>query len=168
MVQLAVHGYAPTKQNSPVNGTVKYMTIDIKKLKPNAIIPQYQTEQAAGMDVHACLDEAVTLAPMERRMIPTGLAIALPAGYEAQVRARSGLSIKHGITVVNGVGTIDADYRGEIGVLVVNLGQEPFTIESDMRIAQMVVAQYQTAVWQVTDELSDTARGAGGFGSTKL
>lgn len=143
------------------------MKVQIKKLKDNAILPEYQTAQAAGMDLHACLDGPVTLAPMERRMIPTGLAIALPDGYEAQIRARSGLSIKHGITVVNGIGTVDADYRGEIGVLVINLGQEPFVIEPDMRIAQMVIAKYETIAWQQTDELSETVRGEGGFGSTK-
>ncbi len=143
------------------------MKVEIKKLKQNAILPEYQTAQAAGMDLHACLDEPVTLAPMERRMIPTGLAIALPEGYEAQIRARSGLSIKHGITMVNGVGTVDADYRGEIGVLVINLGTESFTIEPDMRLAQMVINRYETITWQATDELSETARGEGGFGSTK-
>lgn len=143
------------------------MKVQIKKLKDNAILPEYQTAQAAGMDLHACLDGPVTLAPMERRMIPTGLAIALPDGYEAQIRARSGLSIKHGITVVNGIGTVDADYRGEIGVLVINLGQEPFDVEPDMRIAQMVIAKYETIAWQQTDALGETARGEGGFGSTK-
>lgn len=143
------------------------MNIGIKKLKPNAILPEYQTTQAAGMDLHACLDEPVTLAPGERKMIPTGLAIALPVGYEAQVRARSGMSIKHGITMVNGIGTVDADYRGEIGVLAINLGQEPFVIEPDMRIAQLVIAKYETAVWQLADELDETERGEGGFGSTK-
>jgi len=143
------------------------MNIPIKKLKESAILPEYQTAQAAGMDLHACVDGPVTLAPMERQMIPTGLAIALPVGYEAQVRARSGLSIKHGITMVNGIGTIDADYRGEIGVLVINLGQEPFTIEPNMRIAQLVINRYETATWQVVDELDETARGDGGFGSTK-
>lgn len=143
------------------------MNISIKKLKNNAILPQYQTAQAAGMDLHACLGEAVTLAPMERRMIPTGIAIALPVGYEAQVRARSGLSIKHGITMVNGVGTIDADYRGEIGALVINLSQEPFVVEPGMRIAQLVIARYETAAWQEVDELDVTTRGSGGFGSTK-
>lgn len=142
------------------------MNIGIRKLKPGAILPEYQTAQAAGMDVHACLDEPVTLQPMERRMVPTGLAIALPVGYEAQLRARSGMSIKHGITMVNGVGTIDADYRGEIGALVINLGQEPFVIEPDMRIAQMVIARYETAEWELTDTLDETNRGAGGFGST--
>ena len=143
------------------------MNIQIKKLNDSAILPQYQTAGAAGADIHACLDEPVILQPMERKMIPTGLAIALPVGYEAQVRARSGMSIKHGITMVNGIGTIDADYRGEIGVLVINLGQEPYTIEPDMRIAQMVIAKYETAVWQPADELNETDRGSGGFGSTK-
>jgi dUTP pyrophosphatase len=138
------------------------MNIQIKKLKNEAILPEYQTALAAGMDLHACLDKPVTLAPMERKMVPTGLAIALPVGYEAQIRARSGMSIKHGITMVNGVGTIDADYRGEIGVLVINVSQELFTIEPGMRIAQMVIAKYETA-----DELDETARGAGGFGSTQ-
>lgn len=143
------------------------MQVQVKKLKDSAILPEYQTAQAAGMDLHACLDTAVTLAPMERRMIPTGLAIALPDGYEAQIRARSGLSIKHGITMVNGIGTIDADYRGEIGALVINLGQEPFVIEPDMRIAQLVIAKYEHIMWQESDALNDTDRGSGGFGSTK-
>ena len=143
------------------------MNISIKKVKPDAILPQYQTAQAAGMDLHACLDEPLTLAPMERRMIPTGLAIALPVGYEAQVRARSGMSIKHGITMVNGVGTVDADYRGEIGALIINLGQEPFVIEPDMRIAQMVISRYEIITWSETDSLDETVRGEAGFGSTK-
>ena len=143
------------------------MNVAIKKLKDQAILPEYQTAQAAGMDLHACLDESVTLEPMERRMIPTGLAIALPDGYEAQIRARSGMSIKHGITMVNGVGTIDADYRGEIGVLVINLGTKSFTIEPGMRIAQMVIAKYETVSWQEENTLDETDRGAGGFGSTK-
>lgn len=142
------------------------MQIKIKKLKDSAILPEYQTAQAAGMDLHACLDAQVTLKPMERCMIPTGLAVALPDGYEAQIRARSGMSIKHGITMVNGIGTVDADYRGEIGVLVINLGQEPFVVEPQMRIAQMVIARYETTAWQVVDELDETDRGAGGFGST--
>lgn len=143
------------------------MNIGIKKLKPNAILPQYQTAEAAGMDLHACLDEPVTLLPMERRMIPTGFAMSLPVGYEAQIRARSGMSIKHGITMVNGVGTIDADYRGEVGVLVINASDEAFVIEPDMRIAQMVIAKYETAVWHEAEELDETERGASGFGSTK-
>ena len=142
------------------------MKIEITKIKSEAIIPQYQTAGAAGADVHACLDEPVTLQPMERRLIPTGLAVAIPRGYEAQIRARSGLSIKHGITMVNGVGTIDADYRGEFGVLVVNLGQEAFTIEHGMRIAQMVVAKHEVAEWQEVENLDETERGEGGYGST--
>jgi dUTP pyrophosphatase len=143
------------------------MNVEITKLKPGAILPQYQTAQAAGMDLHACLDAPITLAAMERRMIPTGLAVALPPGCEAQVRARSGMAIKHGITLVNGIGTIDADYRGEIGVLIINLGNEPFVIEPDMRIAQLVIARYETIAWTETDSLVETDRGDGGFGSTK-
>lgn len=108
----------------------------------------------------------MTLQPMERRLIPTGLAVAVPRGYEAQVRARSGLSIKHGITMVNGVGTIDADYRGEFSVLVINLGQEAFTIEHGMRIAQMVIARHERAEWIEVDKLDETERGEGGYGST--
>jgi dUTP pyrophosphatase len=142
------------------------VNISIKKVKPGAILPQYQTGQAAGMDLHACLDEPITLAVMERRMIPTGLSIALPVGYEAQIRARSGMSIKHGITMVNGIGTVDADYRGEVGVLIINLGQEPFVIEPDMRIAQLVISRYETITWKETDSLDETVRGEGGFGST--
>ena len=142
------------------------MNIKVVKLKENAILPEYQTEGAAGADMHACLDEPVVLAPMERRMIPTGIAVAIPKGFELQIRARSGLSIKHGITMVNGVGTIDADYRGEMGVLLINLGQEAFTIEPGMRIAQMVVARYETITWDIASELDETDRGTGGYGST--
>lgn len=118
------------------------------------------------MDLSACLDEAVTLQPLERRAIPTGIAIALPAGYEAQVRARSGMSLKQGITMANGIGTIDADYRGEIGCIVVNLSSEPFTVEPGMRIAQMVVAKHETVQWDEVEKLDETSRGAGGYGST--
>lgn len=143
------------------------MDIAIKKLKESAVLPAYQTAQAAGMDLHACLDEPLTLKPMERCMIPTGIAIALPSGFEAQIRARSGMSIKHGVTMVNGIGTIDADYRGEIGVLVINLGAEDFVVEPNMRIAQMVIARYETISWQETETLDETDRGEGGFGSTK-
>lgn len=144
------------------------MKINITKLNKNAILPEYQTSGAAAADVHACLDTPVTLAPMERRMIPTGLAFALPSGYEVQIRARSGLSIKHGITMVNGIGTIDSDYRGEVGVLVINLGTEPFTVEPGMRIAQMVLSKYEQISWRQVDTLDETARGAGGFGSTGI
>ena len=129
-------------------------------------LPTYATDQSAGMDLTAALEEAIELAPGERMLIPTGLAIALPAGYEAQVRPRSGLALKHGITVLNTPGTIDADYRGEIGVILINLGQDDFTIERGMRIAQMVIAEHSTVAWSVAEDLEDTSRGAGGFGST--
>lgn len=142
------------------------MHIAIKRLNNRALLPKYQTDRAAAMDLHACLEEPVLLQPMERTMIPTGIAIELPPNYEAQVRARSGLSIKHGITVVNGVGTIDADYRGEIGVLVINLSKEPFTIEHEMRIAQMVVAPVEQITWREVSELAESARGESGYGST--
>lgn len=142
------------------------MKTAVIKLKESAIMPQYQTTGAAGADIHACIDEPVTMQPMERRMVPTGLAMAIPEGFEVQIRARSGLSIKHGITMVNGVGTIDADYRGEVGVLLINLGQEAFTIEPGMRIAQMVVAKYETVEWDEVTKLDETERGAGGYGST--
>lgn len=142
------------------------MKIEIIKLKETAMLPTYQTDGAAGMDIHACIDEPVILQSMERRMIPAGFAIALPEGYEAQIRARSGLSIKHGITMVNGIGTIDADYRGEVGVLLINLGQEPFEITPDLRIAQLVIARYERAEWTEVTQLSETIRGSGGFGST--
>lgn len=142
------------------------MNIPIVKLKASAILPEYQTVGAAGADIHACLDAPVTLQPMERRMIPTGLAMAIPLGYEVQIRARSGMSIKHGITMVNGIGTIDADYRGEVGVLIINLSNEPFKVEPGMRIAQMVVARYETIGWNEVDELDETTRGIGGYGSS--
>jgi len=121
---------------------------------------------SAGMDLLAAVETAVELAPGERRLIPSGIAIALPAGTEAQVRPRSGLALKHGITVLNAPGTIDADYRGEVGVILINLGQEPFTINRGDRIAQLVIAAYTRARWQVVEALDDSARGAGGFGST--
>lgn len=129
-------------------------------------LPTYATDQSAGMDLTAALEEAIELAPGERMLIPTGLSIALPAGYEAQIRPRSGLALKHGITVLNTPGTIDADYRGEIGVILINLGKEDFTIERGMRIAQMVIAEHSTVSWSVVEDLDDTSRGAGGFGST--
>ncbi len=129
-------------------------------------LPGYATEMSAGMDLLAAVETAVVLAPGERRLIPSGIAIALPAGTEAQVRPRSGLALKHGITVLNAPGTIDADYRGEVGVILINLGQEPFTINRGDRIAQLVIAAYTQARWQVVEALDDSARGAGGFGST--
>ena len=129
-------------------------------------LPGYATEQSAGMDLLAAIEAEVVLAPGERRLIPSGIAIALPAGLEAQVRPRSGLALKHGITVLNAPGTIDADYRGEIGVILINLGREPFTIGRGDRIAQLVIAAHAQARWRVVEALDDSARGAGGFGST--
>lgn len=129
-------------------------------------LPNYQTALSAGMDLYANLDEPVTLKPLERKLIATGLLIELPQGFEAQVRPRSGLAIKNGITVLNTPGTIDADYRGEIGVILVNLSAESFTVNDGDRIAQMVIAKHETAIWDEVDELSETDRGEGGFGST--
>lgn len=129
-------------------------------------LPKYQTSLSAGMDLYANLDEPVTLKPLERKLIATGLLIELPQGYEAQVRPRSGLAIKNGITVLNTPGTIDADYRGEIGVILVNLSAESFIVNDGDRIAQMVIAKHETAIWDEVDELSETDRGEGGFGST--
>ena len=131
-------------------------------------LPRYATAQSAGMDLLAALESEVVLAPGERRLIPSGLAIALPAGYEAQVRPRSGLALKHGVTCLNTPGTIDADYRGEIGVILVNLGQEPFTIVRGSRIAQLVVAAVDRAAWRQVEMLEESERGDGGFGSTGL
>lgn len=142
------------------------MNIAIKKLREQAVLPEYQTEQAAGMDVVACIDEAVTLEPHQRTIVPTGLAIALPAGYEAQIRGRSGMAAKFGVMPANGIGTIDADYRGEIGVILLNTSNEVFIIEPGMRVAQMVIAKYEKIAWEVVDELEVTERGVGGFGST--
>ena len=129
-------------------------------------LPSYATEGAAGPDLRASLSEAVTLRPLERKLIPTGLYIELPLGYEAQIRPRSGLSIRHGITVINSPGTIDADYRGEVQVPLVNLSNEPFVIEDGERIAQMVIARHEVIQWKPVEELSETKRGAGGFGHT--
>lgn len=129
-------------------------------------LPAYATGLSAGMDLRANLDEPLTLAPMQRCLVPTGLYIALPAGFEAQVRPRSGLALKKGITVLNSPGTIDADYRGEICVILVNLSAEAFVIEDGERIAQMVIARHEQAVWQETEVLDKTERGAGGFGHT--
>jgi len=131
-------------------------------------LPHYATEHAAGMDLMAAIDTPLTLEPGKRAIVPTGLSIALPVGYEAQVRPRSGLAAKNGVTVANAPGTIDADYRGEVGVILVNLGEEAFVIERGMRIAQMVVAPVTTISWVKTDSLPDSERGTGGFGSTGL
>lgn len=129
-------------------------------------LPAYATPQSAGLDLRANIDEPITLRPLERRLIPTGLHIALPAGYEAQVRPRSGLALKHGITVLNTPGTIDADYRGEVGVILINLSQEDFVVNDGERIAQMVIARHETVDFEVVDELDSTERGEGGYGHT--
>lgn len=143
------------------------MTIlKIERLPHNRFVPEYKTEGAAGMDLCAAIKEPITLQPLERTLVPTGLKIELEHGYEAQVRPRSGLSIKHGITLINCVGTIDEDYRGEVCVPVVNLSNESYTIEPDERIAQMIIARVEQAKIEVTTELTETIRGTGGFGST--
>ncbi len=129
-------------------------------------LPRYETPLAAGMDVRANIAESIVLKPLERAMVPTGLFVELPAGYELQVRPRSGLAAKHGLTVLNSPGTVDADYRGEIRVILVNLSAEPFEVKPGERVAQLVVARHERAEWEQTDELSETERGAGGFGST--
>ncbi|WP_299105739.1 dUTP diphosphatase [uncultured Tenacibaculum sp.] len=129
-------------------------------------IPAYETEGSAGMDLRANIDEAIVLKPLERAIVKTGLFIALPVGYEAQVRPRSGLAAKKGITVLNAPGTVDADYRGEIGVILVNLSNEDFTINDGERIAQLVIAKHERVQWQKVEVLDETERGAGGFGST--
>jgi len=131
-------------------------------------LPAYGTEGAAGMDLRAAVpaDQPLTIAPGARALVPTGLTIAVPPGFEAQVRPRSGLALKHGITCLNSPGTIDCDYRGEVGVILANLGAEPFTIHRGDRIAQMVIAAYAKIAWEETDALSETLRGQGGFGST--
>ncbi|GAA4382495.1 dUTP diphosphatase [Hymenobacter koreensis] len=129
-------------------------------------LPSYQTAHAAGMDVHAHLAEPITLGPLQRALIPTGLFMEIPEGYEAQVRPRSGLAYRHGIGLVNSPGTIDADYRGELKVLLVNLSDTPFVVQNGERIAQLVVARHERVGWLPTEELSETQRGAGGYGST--
>ena len=140
--------------------------LKIEKLPHNNILPEYKTEGAAGMDLCAAISEPMELKPLERKLVPTGLKIELEHGYEAQVRPRSGLSIKHGITLINCVGTIDEDYRGEVCVPIVNISNETYTIQPDERIAQMVIARYEQAKIEVVTELTETERGAGGFGST--
>ena len=142
------------------------LNVKIKKVKLNATLPEYQTEHSAGMDLHACIDNPITINPMNRCIIPTGLAVELPVGYEMQIRARSSFGAKYGITMANGVGTIDSDYRGEISVALINLSNEPFVIEPNMRIAQAVVAKYEHIIWRESSELNETKRGDGGFGST--
>ena len=134
--------------------------------KSQHALPYYATSQSAGMDLRANLTESITLKPLERVLVKTGLCIQLPVGYEAQIRPRSGLAYKKGITVLNSPGTIDADYRGEIGVILVNLSDEEFVIEDGERVAQMIIAKHEQADWEEVIELAETKRGAGGFGST--
>lgn len=144
------------------------VTIPVKTLPHGAglELPAYATEHAAGLDLLAAVEEDVVLAPGERALVPTGLAIALPEGYEAQVRPRSGLALKQGVTVLNSPGTIDADYRGEVGVILINHGSEPYTVSRGSRIAQMVVARHARVAWRASEDLEASARGSGGFGST--
>ncbi len=142
------------------------LNVKVKKLSDNAVLPEYQTSGAAGMDLCACVPESVTLAPSERKLIPTGFAMALPEGYAAFIYARSGLASKKGITLPNCVGVIDSDYRGEIKVALVNISDEVFTINTGDRIAQMVISRVERAQLTLADELSDTERAGGGFGST--
>ena len=141
------------------------MKINIINKSSNSL-PHYETIASAGMDLRAHLENDIVLPPMERVIIPTGLFMELPVGYEAQVRPRSGLAAKHGLTVLNSPGTVDADYRGEIGVILVNLSNTAFTIKNGERIAQMVIAKHDSAEWEEVKSLSDTSRGTGGFGST--
>lgn len=140
--------------------------VQFKKLRPDAIVPQYMSEHAAGLDLCAAIDGPITMAPGVRAAIDTGLAMAIPHGFEGQVRARSGLARKHGIALVNGIGTIDSDFRGSVMILLINLGHEPVQIASGERIAQLVIAPVVRAELEEVDELSRTARGEGGFGST--
>lgn len=139
-------------------------TVKIKSISGH--IPSYETEGSAGMDVRAYIDDDIVIAPGKRHLVPTGLFIELPMGLEAQIRARSGLAVKSGIGLVNGVGTIDSDYRGEIKIPLINWGDEAFTVKNGDRIAQMIIAKYERIQWQQAEKLTDTARGAGGFGHT--
>lgn len=129
-------------------------------------LPAYATAHAAGMDLRAALSEPLTLAPLQRALVPTGLSLAIPVGYEAQIRPRSGLALKHGLTCLNSPGTIDADYRGEVKVLLINLGEEAFVIQRGERIAQMIISAHATAAWNIVEQLPESERGAGGFGHT--
>lgn len=144
-----------------------FMNMKVKVInRSHHPLPEYATTASAGLDLRANLDGPVTLKPLERRLIPTGLYIALPQGYEAQIRPRSGLALKHGISLLNTPGTIDADYRGEIGVILVNVSDEPFEVRDGERIAQMVIARYEQVEWEPAESLDATERGAGGFGHT--
>lgn len=147
---------------------MEHIQVAIKRIRPGTDIPFpcYMTTHSAGMDLYADLGEDLILLPGARTLVPTGIAIALPDGYEAQIRPRSGLALKHGISLVNSPGTIDSDYRGEIGVIMINHGAEPFLIKAGERVAQMVIARFARVEWQQTDELAATCRGEGGFGHT--
>jgi len=151
--------------SSPKKTNDKQMKIKIINNSKNPL-PNYETAASAGMDLRANLEESITLKPLERQLIPTGLSIELPVGYEAQIRPRSGLAYKFGISIVNSPGTIDADYRGEIKVLLVNLSSEDYLVSHGDRIAQMIVAAHETVEWETTENLSETDRGAGGYGHT--
>ena len=144
------------------------MEIKVLRLPHNKILPEYKTDGASGMDLSAAIHEPIILGPLERCLVPTGIKIEIPKGYEVQIRARSGLSIKHGITLINAIGTVESDYRGELCVPVVNLSNETYTILPDERIAQMVVCKVEHAEITVSDELKETERGTGGFGSTGM
>lgn len=146
---------------------IKSMNVKIIN-KSKHLIPAYETELSAGMDLRANIDDSITLKPLERVIVKTGLYIALPAGFEAQVRPRSGLAAKKGITVLNSPGTVDADYRGEVGVILVNLSNEDFIIQDGERVAQLVIAKHERVTWKEVEILSETERGAGGFGSTGI
>ncbi len=141
-------------------------TVKFLRLHPDAQLPKYATEHAAGLDLHACNDEEIVVQPQTVALIPTGFAIELPIGYEAQLRPRSGLALKHAISLPNTPGTIDADYRGEVKIILINHAKEPFTVKKGDRIAQMVIAKYERVDFVEADSLSDTERGAGGFGHT--
>ena len=147
---------------------MEQVRVALRRVRPGSDLPlpRYMTSHAAGMDLHADIEGEALLQPGERLLVPTGIAIALPDGYEAQIRPRSGLALRHGISLVNSPGTIDADYRGEIAVIVINHGAEPFHLRRGERIAQMVVARFSRVDWQEVDDLEETSRGAGGFGHT--
>jgi dUTP pyrophosphatase len=162
----------PISSGSNSSGPISSGTVDVRVRRlPHGAdlpLPEYQTPDSAGMDLMAAISEDVVLAPGARALIPTGISIALPPGFEAQVRPRSGLALRNGVTQLNTPGTIDADYRGEIGIILINHGQEPFTITRGMRVAQMLVAPVMQARWQEVGELDETMRGSGGFGSTGI
>lgn len=144
------------------------LEIKVKKVREGAVLPTYQTEYSAGLDLYACIEEDIIINPNEIKLIPTGISIELPDGYEAQIRPRSGLAVKHGITVLNTPGTIDPDYRGEIMVILINLGKEPFKITKNTRIAQMIITKFERVNLKLTNTLSTTKRNNKGFGSTGL